>query len=520
VVPAGYRTSHIHAERTIAAARVALAMASLLAVGMDPPEPARFAPLTYTLYWLYLGYAVALAGFTWTRPRLAAPVALTTHTIDIVAFSAFQYLTLGPSSPFFVYFIFSLFSGAIRWGWRGTFLTGAVVVAAFLTMAVSMGRTLGGTEFELNRFIIRVMYLCVAASLLVYLGRHEERLRVEIERLARWPAVVGADPGEAGGALIEHAAGILRASRVAVLWEARDEPWVNVVTWSAEAGAQASRHAPQDRGDPLAALSDSHARTAPFQAGQISGRVTFIPLGTPTEETTPLAEVVAREIGASLDQIHLAQRLREVAASEERIRVARDLHDGVLQSLTGIRLELRALAGSLQDDEDRARERLVALERALSIEQRELRTFIADLRPRAAAHHDGSLADRLHALGERIVLEWKTPVTMSVTPEHLQLPSPVGQAVPLMVHEAVVNALKHAHPSHVTVDVATMDGSLRIVVRDDGSGFPFKGHYDHAALAGIAGRPRSLFDRVTALGGQMTIDSAATGSTVEMALFL
>ena len=64
--------------------------------------------------------------------------------------------------------------------------------------------------------------------------------------------------------------------------------------------------------------------------------------------------------------------------------MARDLHDGVLQSLTGIRLEMRAVAAAL-DETPSTRDRLFAIERALAIEQRELRFFIGGLGPGGAA---------------------------------------------------------------------------------------------------------------------------------------
>src|SRR5262249_10829745 len=156
---------------------------------------------------------------------------------------------------------------------------------------------------------------------------------------------------------------------------------------------------------------------------------------------------VAREIGASLDQLFVTAQMKEIAASEERIRVARDLHDGVLQSLTGIRLELRAVAAAL-DEEPSARDRLFAIERALAIEQRELRLFIGGLGSGGPRDTD-TLERRLHALRERIALEWKMPVTIRYSPNTSPLPERIERAVPLMVHEAVVNALKHGQPSRV-----------------------------------------------------------------------
>src|SRR5262245_4209260 len=109
----------MQAERTIAAGRVALAAAALFAVWADPAEPASFAPLTYGLHWIYVTYSILLAGAVW-RSSTGERLSLATHAIDIIIASIFQYLTLGPSSPFFVYFLFLIFCGAVRWGARGT----------------------------------------------------------------------------------------------------------------------------------------------------------------------------------------------------------------------------------------------------------------------------------------------------------------------------------------------------------------------------------------------------------------
>jgi len=257
-----------------------------------------------------------------------------------------------------------------------------------------------------------------------------------------------------------------------------------------------------------------------FRTDTCNGRIFFTGLGTPTAEIVPLTDVVARAVGWSIEQIQLTYRLQEIGASEERIRLARDLHDGLLQSLTGVRFELRALQDAIEVDDESVVGRLHALERALAMEQRELRLFINGLKPAAAPQEvdEGSLAARLDDLGQRIALEWKTPVSIRVAPGARTSSTAVAQAVPLMVHEAVVNAMKHARPTRVAVTVDQTDGHLRIVVRDDGCGFQFKGRQDHGTLNQSTGVPRSLFDRVTALGGQMSIDSSAEGSQVEMLL--
>src|SRR5262249_6041766 len=134
--------------------------------------------------------------------------------------------------PFFTYFIFSLFCGAMRWSWQGVLATAPAVIIAFITIAASMSLTLGGTEFEVNRFIVRAGYLFMISVLLVYLGLHETRLREEIRRLAGWPPTVGSDTAEEVRRVIEHAAGIVAADRVAVVWEIDEEPRAFLAVWT------------------------------------------------------------------------------------------------------------------------------------------------------------------------------------------------------------------------------------------------------------------------------------------------
>jgi signal transduction histidine kinase len=549
--------SKTRVERPIALVRVALAVSSLFAIWLDPTEPARYAGPTYTLHAIYVVYSVLVAVVMWRRSS-AGRLPLITHITDIVASSIFQYLTLGPSSPFFVYFVFALFSATLRWGWQATVRTAVVVLVAFVVMGASMSRTLGATEFELDRFVIRVVYLAVVAVLLVYLGQHEGRLRDEIQRLARWPAMLTADAPSVASATLEHAAGVVSAGHAMAVWDANDEPWVYVATWS-RAGFSSGRFAPADvepvvpsalaastfvcadpmtaeatsvvsaggtrsewRGVPIhsglvARLGGPGLGSAPFHTDRLSGRVFFSDVAASTPEIMPLLEVVSREVGASLDQVHSYERSRELAIAEDRIRLARDLHDGVLQSLTGLRLELQAMAA--EPDVDSLRSvRLLAIERALAIEQRELRAFIEDLRPSPAAANGESLAQRLEDLRKRIALEWRTPVTVRTRGLSAPMPPALLHAVPLMVHEAIINALKHGHPSRVSVDAHADEDALRLVVSDDGFGFPTPGHFDHATLVESNAGPTSLRERVTALGGQLTIDSTAAGSRVEVVL--
>lgn len=557
-----YPSSRMQAERTIAAGRVALAAASLFAIWLDPAEPARFTQVNDGLHFAFVTYAVLLAVVTW-RWEGGTRLPIVTHVVDIVVFSVFQYFTFAPSSPYFMYFMFSMFCGAIRWGPKGTLVTGSVVIVTYAIMTAALSRGLTPEQNELNRIIIRTVYLVVTAGMLVYLGRYEARLRSGIERLARWPLPAGKSTERALTESLEHGSGILGATRALIMWEVAEEPGIQIASWSAsgltlarqsvdgmlpllpddihdkiilcagsiEPAATILINEPDGRlserkglplnGSILDLLNGEGLASGAFQADTVSGRVFFTGIGTPTAEIVPLTDIVSRAVGWSIEQIQLTERLQAIGASEERIRLARDLHDGLLQSLTGVRLELRALQHAVEDNDESSVGRLHALERALAMEQRELRYFIDGLKPPVASPNlepPDSLAARLDDLGQRIALEWKTPVSIRVAPGARTSSTAAAQAVPLMVHEAVVNAMKHARPTRVAVNVDVTDGHLRIIVRDDGCGFEFKGRQDHDALNQSTEVPRSLFDRVTALGGQMSIDSSPEGSQVEMLL--
>jgi hypothetical protein len=103
--------------------------------------------------------------------RSAAPTVrwrLFLHALDLVLFSAFVYLTEGPASPFFLYFIFSLFCATLRFSWRGILATGIAATAIYGAMAIVA--SLRDPSFDVGRVLIRETYLGVIAAFLVYFG--------------------------------------------------------------------------------------------------------------------------------------------------------------------------------------------------------------------------------------------------------------------------------------------------------------------------------------------------------------
>lgn len=342
-----------------------------------------------------------------------------------------------------------------------------------------------------------------------------------LRRVSGWPTAIGPDTGASVRQMLAHAAGVVGAAAAAVAWEAEDEPRVYVASTAdppgvvEEAGVTLEwRHEPPHHEIARRIGNDAPA-SALFEIEQVAGRVYFTGVAAPGGDLETTMALVAREVGNSLAQLQLAERVRQVAIHEDRIRVSRDLHDGVLQSLTGIRLELQAVA----EDAGPAADRLRALERALAIEQRELRLFIDELKPAARGIAEADpIATRLTEMCSRFSAEWKIPVTLRVMPVDVALPRTIEQALRLMIHEGVSNALRHSHPSRVAIDVETSEAHLKVVIADDGLGFPFSGRLDHEELKAFSAGPVSLRERVGALDGRLSVESRPTGSRVEFVI--
>jgi signal transduction histidine kinase len=360
-----------------------------------------------------------------------------------------------------------------------------------------------------------------------------------LEKVSGWPLVIGTDTSASMQSVLRHGANAVGAVSVLGVWESEEEPWVYTAAVGPE-GQTTTRFAPADV-TPISQEADGqtlllpdasslHPRlremiaggpiaSASFRTENLAGRIYFAGLASATSDVVPAVEVVAREIGNSLDHLHVAERMRELALRQDRQRVSRDLHDGVLQAMTGIRLELQDVAQECVGH-PAMHHRLLAAERALATEQRELRRFIEGLKPEVSQPPEpgGPLVTTLRDLTSRLSAEWKTPISIRVGPPDLAVAQPLSQPLRLMVHEAVINALKHGHPSRVAVAVEAVDKGLSVTITDDGRGFPFRGRMEHDALMESAAAPVSLRDRVAALNGRIAIDSGARGARVEIML--
>jgi signal transduction histidine kinase len=215
----------------------------------------------------------------------------------------------------------------------------------------------------------------------------------------------------------------------------------------------------------------------------------------------------------------LLKHLRDASAIEERLRLARDLHDSLLQVVAGSALQLLAARRLLDRDSTSARKRLEEVQNQLERGELEMRTFISRLRPSGVANTVGAgLTSRLEELCSRVERQWEIKVKLQVHERADEWPDALANEVYRIIQEGVLNAARHADASAIGVVVAAGEGGLQLEIVDDGRGFPFRGTYDLHALNEMNRGPLTLKERVAELRGDLRLKSLETGSELSIRL--
>ncbi len=226
------------------------------------------------------------------------------------------------------------------------------------------------------------------------------------------------------------------------------------------------------------------------------------------EDELNLLHTIGDLLGVAVERARLHARRLESAQTEERNRLAREIHDTIAQDLSAIAFQLEAAEALLaqQTDPERVR-RSVAT--ALDLTRKgleEARRSVLDLR--AAPLEGRTLQTALAALAE------EAGVTFVPSPAIAPLPPAVEVGLYRIAQEALQNALRHAAASRIFLRLETSSDRVRLVVQDDGKGFPEEAAAGRFGLIGMRERARLL-------GGSFQLESspgAGTRITTEVPL--
>lgn len=199
------------------------------------------------------------------------------------------------------------------------------------------------------------------------------------------------------------------------------------------------------------------------------------------------------------------QKAKDKALEDERQRIASDFHDGPLQNFISLQMRLDILRRLLERDSGSGMEDLRQLQSLAQTQVRELRAFLASMRP--AEIESGNLMASARRAAEHFQKESGIPVTFLGANSPVRLPREASGEVLQMLREALHNVQKHSGATRVAVALDKTDRGLEVSIDDNGHGFPFSGTYSLEELELLRLGPVSLKRRARALNADLSLES-------------
>ena len=535
---AGHKSFDLPIERLVAFLRIALTTFCFVIVASSPllqlTQPLELILATYMLF----GVGVALLP---TIGKYRTGWQLPVHLIDIGVVSTLMYFTQRISSGIFILYVFVLMSATFRWNWRGALWTTLALPALQLIL-------FSVTNPALDQVIIQWVFLFIIGGMFVFFGVSRERSADHLTQIANWPnnrlqLYSDIEDHHWLDASLRHIAAALEVPRVLVLWEIVQEPYCFSALF-ADGKCQQDRTTANAFGNLVSAdlegivfaveavgsneyltlqgtkqfagppvnetLQDrfkiSSVCSAPFFGEYCKGRVFILDRSHWGDDDLTLAEIVASRLHLELEYYALSIELKETAASRERIRLARDLHDGVLQTLAGAALQL----GSINSGQ-KIKHKLADVRELLLGEQQRIRAFVEGNQP-SAGHQNRYLHDAMKREIDRIKRRWGRNVLLSVTPRDAVAPLELTRQIDFLLAEAAANAVQHGNASHINITVEQLQKNIRLRIADNGRGLSgITGSYTQNELVARTIGPQSISKRIVELGGTLALSSSPKG---------
>jgi signal transduction histidine kinase len=530
-------------QRTIAEIRIVLALSMLLAVVFDPSFTGFPEPLSYAVAAAYAASAFVLYWIGPRRPELVRP--RMHYWLDAGWLLAIIGITGNSASPLFLLLLFPILVAAAQSGLLlGMAVSLGVAVAYGLVSILLTDKPLLGAGWVVRAGVLLVLGFMVARwagaenrlkrklGTLNRLGRLTD-LREETEpfwaaTLKELAAYFGASSAffigrEEDGShrVYEYEAGkpvwsmTLNDEQAAVL-AGVPERWV--VVWRSflrGAGHGAARVVDLDDGKPqvvaargLQALAQTlESRrwlSFPLNAGaRHGGRIFLVGVGrTGLKPDLCFLRQLAGRIGLEWDNLLLARQLTRVAASGERERISRDLHDSTVQPYLGLRYGLEALRRKVPDDAPLAAD-VDELVRMTDDSILQLRGYIRDLR---SAEREGAHPALTAIQAQVQQFEEYSGLRVDVRAREFTLAEPRLFEVRQLIAEGLGNIRRHTRATDAALEIGAEQGVLRIVFVNPVARIaqPFK--------------PRSLTERAAAMGGGVEVVRLATETRVEISI--
>ena len=533
-------------RRTVALLRVLLAFVALSVTIIDPTEPQRFAEITYGMLAAYVVFSIILFIIA-TQERPPVPLRWT-HWLDVTWLVVLTGLSNGPSSIFFFFFLFPIMVASFRWGFaEGMRVTGTCTILFVLTAFLFY--QVPGAESELNRFLIRPIYLLVFGFMTASWGGREVLYR---RRLAVFRGVSRTSNPRFGidqtlQALTDklrfHYDADLCLLKIENPTPAGKTVWISrspsaprienadahlnteyAIVFSEEVGglreechiadpATLEGIGPEtvDCRPIVRALDVKGFISLPLlRHGGIFG-VLCIASQRPAFDRTDLEFLyhLVNQVLPNIENTQLLDRLASQAAGQQRQKLSRDLHDTTVQPYIGLKLALEALelkhdAGQTVGDDIR---KLIAL---ADTSIAEIRGFVRSLRGGSDEQVGGILVTALRQQAAKYREFYGISIDLEAD-DDLQVNDRLGAEVFQIVIEGLSNIRRHTDSKSAVVRIARdHDIALRVEIENEPDG----------ASPADDFVPKSIAERTASLGGRAEVhrDAEITRISVEIPL--
>ena len=224
-----------------------------------------------------------------------------------------------------------------------------------------------------------------------------------------------------------------------------------------------------------------------------------------TQKDLRWLDQVVRHLGPPLENLFLLRNLRTRAVEAERSRISRDLHDGILQTLMSLKIQMNVLRGKLPESSNGLGTELTNLQKTIQEESDELRRMVTEMRPLRVESAD--MRELMFGFAERFRSEQELAIDLFIEDRNLRLPDRVCRELFQIYRESIHNVKKHARASHVVVKLGQDESKVFLVIDDNGRGFSFSGTYSSEELDKLRLGPISIKERTRGVGGTLTVES-------------
>ena len=533
----------ISSERTLADVRLILSLASVVIGTRLVTERFAVADTLYPILSSLAAYSLVIRLVLAFRPQKAQFCGVLSSFVDvglITILNAVTETSPAAQNPFYLWYVFYVVSVSVRYGLYHAILALSASVVLYTATSYAPGK------MPLPGFLARTGFLFILAFLFGHISeRHlnyQARIAVVhglglgltelssasdiIDRLLKETSLVLSaercwfvpwGPGREGGLVpaatdqrdFEH---ISKTRSVRSLREWSPE---NVLAGGKVLSAAGYRSIPPPMKGLVVDLRIHSAAAAPMYAreGPVGVLYVFNPAQRRfTPASREMLELIAAQSAPLIENARLWEKMSQTATMEERLRIARDLHDNFLQTLAAIKLHLERISFIAENDPSRLKDAINRVHEIAADGLADVRSYLSQLRlmgPDPAKFAEAAKAQ---------VQESASRGGFTVHPD-IDLPAVVALsedcavAAYQILRELLNNVVLHARAENVWVRARVADDKLQLTVRDDGIGFD-PNLADHQSLAsghlGLIG----VDERARGCGGDLSITSTPGSGTI------